>query len=119
MPCDAIATARAKMPVTLPAEVISKLLQSEFPNLALNSYETFNKTVIYGIYGNRGETFRITYGPKTGAYEVTGNSDAMVELITTMLQRASAFVATRLFAKKGQILKAQRVKNATILKVRV
>ena len=38
MPCDAIATARAKMPVVLPAKVIVKLLQAEFPDLAIGSY---------------------------------------------------------------------------------
>ena len=116
MPCDAIATARAKMPVVLPGEVILKLLQSEFPDLAINSYKVGSQL---NIYSTVGVSLRVTYDTETGSYEVSAASDAVAESLTTMMQRASAFVVTRLFAKKGQILKAQRVKNATILSLRV
>ena len=51
MPCDAIATARAKMPVVLPGEVILKLLKSEFPDLVINSYEVGSQLNIYSTNG--------------------------------------------------------------------
>ena len=116
MPCDAIATARAKMPIVLPGQVIVKLLQSEFPDLTIRSYEVGSELT---IYDQNGFTLQVTYDTETGAYEVSAESDILAAAATTVMQRAGAFVATRVFAKKGRIVKAQRVKNATILKIQI
>ena len=116
MPCDAIATARAKMPIVLPGDVILKLLQTEFPDLTLCKSE-FNN--IAYIYSTQGRSLRVNYDTETGVYEVYAADDALAQSVITILQRAAAFVATRAFAKQGQILKAQRVNNATILSIRL
>ena len=119
MPCDAIATARAKMPVVLPGQVVLKLLESEFQEVTIRSYENGSQLTIYTTASASGVSFRVTYDTETGSYEVSAASDAVAQSLTTILQRAGAFVATRAFAKKGQIVKAQRVQNATIISLRV
>ena len=117
MPCDAIATARAKMPIVLPGDVILQVATDRIPRS--HAATVPSSTTSPTSTAPRAAVSESTTTLQTGAYEVNAVDDALAQSVITILQRAAAFVATRAFAKQGQILKAQRVNNATILSINV